>query len=104
MSPPRIMPRMPATKAEPATFARQSAVLDVAINECHNAFHYFLNTRASKAERYPDYVAARMAASETLKTLALMERAFGTDKVKGWLDESAKRATATLREKERGAA
>ena len=54
------------------TFQRQAEVLKITDEQALEGFAYFNRTRESKAEKYPDYLLARKAASHTLKRLATM--------------------------------
>ncbi len=78
------------------TFSRQYEVLKVTEEEALEGFMRFLGIRTSKAEKYPDYVAERLSAVTTLEQLAIMEKAFGTEKVRAWLVGSAAKARAQL--------
>lgn len=78
------------------TFARQYEVLKVTEEEALEGFMHFLGVRTSKAEKYTDFVADRLSAVTTLEQLAIMEKAFGTERVRSWLIGSAAKARAQI--------
>jgi len=83
-----------------STFARQHEALQISKEQALEGFFYFSRVRGERADKYPDYVEARMDALTTLQQLAKMERAFGTEKVRSWLSGSARKAMAQLGEGE----
>ncbi|HZH50283.1 MAG TPA: hypothetical protein VEZ16_00225 [Microvirga sp.] len=74
------------------TYARQVEVLKITDEQALEGFFYFARVREEKADKYKDYVEARQAASATLRQLAAMEKAFGTEKVRDWLKDAVERA------------
>jgi hypothetical protein len=84
------------------TFKRQSEALAITKEHALEGFFYFSRVREEKASKYPDYVEARLAASESVKKLATAEKAFGSARVRTWLDEIETKAIAALNK--RGAA
>jgi hypothetical protein len=82
------------------TFARQHEVLKITEEQALEGFMYFLQVRPSKAEKYTDFVADRLSAVTTMEMLAIMEKAFGTERVRKWLIGSAAKARAEIDEGE----
>jgi hypothetical protein len=77
-------------------FARQSAALAISQEHALEGFFYFSRVREEKASKYGDYVEARLAASQSIKRLATAEEAFGSARVRTWLDEIEAKAIAEL--------
>ncbi|PVE25407.1 hypothetical protein DC522_05795 [Microvirga sp. KLBC 81] len=78
------------------TYARQHEVLKITEEQALEGFMYFLQVRSSKAEKYHHFVEDRVSCVSTLEQLAIMEKAFGTEKVRNWLDEAVAKAQAKL--------
>jgi hypothetical protein len=77
-------------------FRRQADSLDICKEHALEGFFYFVSVREEKARKYGDYVEARLAASESVKKLATAEEAFGSARVRTWLDEIEAKAIAAL--------
>jgi hypothetical protein len=77
-------------------FARQSEALAISNEYALEGFFYFSRVREERASKYGDYVEARLAASESVKKLARAEEAFGSARVRTWLDEIEAKAIAAL--------
>ncbi|MBB3020683.1 7-cyano-7-deazaguanine synthase in queuosine biosynthesis [Microvirga lupini] len=84
------------------SFKRQSESLAISKEHALEGFFYFTSVREEEASKYPDYVEARLAATESVKKLATAEEAFGSARVRSWLDEIEAKAIAEL--SKRGAA
>ncbi|WP_152568867.1 hypothetical protein [Microvirga sp. BSC39] len=83
-------------------FTRQAEALNISKDQALEGFFYFVIVREEKASKYPDYVESRLAASQSIKKLAMAEEAFGSARVRTWLDEIEAKAIAELNK--RGAA
>jgi hypothetical protein len=77
-------------------FARQAEALTISREQALEGFFYFSRVREEKASKYPDYLEARLAASGSIKKLATAEEAFGSARVRTWLDEIEAKAIAAL--------
>jgi hypothetical protein len=77
-------------------FRRQADALKICKEHALEGYFYFASVREEKASKYPDYVEARLAASESVKKLATAEEAFGSARVRTWLDEIEAKAIAAL--------
>lgn len=80
-------------------FARQADALAISKEHALEGFFYFSRVREEKASKYGDYVEARLAAAESVKKLATAEEAFGSARVRTWLDEIEAKAIAALNKK-----
>lgn len=80
-------------------FARQADALAISKEQALEGFFYFSRVREERASKFPDYVEARLAASETIGKLAKAEEAFGSARVRTWLNEIEAKATAALNQK-----
>lgn len=79
-----------------STFARQYEVLRISKEQALEGFFYFSRVREERASKYPDFVEARQDAMTTMEQLAVMEQAFGTERVLSWLIGSAAKARAQI--------
>lgn len=84
-------------KAEPAfptavPLYRQAEVLRITDEQALEGFFYFSRTRGEKADKYPDYVLARKAASLTLQRLAGVAAIVGEECCETWLTAMEERA------------
>lgn len=77
-------------------FARQADALAISKEQALEGFFYFSRVREERASKFPDYVEARLAASETIGKLAKAEEAFGSARVRTWLNEIEAKAAAAL--------
>jgi hypothetical protein len=77
-------------------FARQAEALAISREHALEGFFYFSRVSEERASKYGDYVEARLAASESVKKLATAEEAFGSARVRTWLDEIEAMAIAAL--------
>lgn len=84
------------------TFARLVEVMRITAEEALEGFMFFIAKREGKAERYPDYKAARLEATRRLQQLATLETAYGTRKVDAWLDGQVNEAERIITEREAG--
>lgn len=89
---------------KPQTFARLVEVMKTTRELALEGFMHFIGTHEGKAKDYPDFVEARVAAFERLQQLAIMEKAFGYERVARWLDETVKKAEAQIAEEAANAA
>jgi hypothetical protein len=80
-------------------FTRQAEALTISKEQAMEGFFYFSRVREERANKYPDYVEARLAATESIKKLAAAEEAFGTARVRAWLNEIEAKAIAALNRK-----
>jgi hypothetical protein len=80
-------------------FSRQAEALAISKEHALEGFFYFSRVREEKAGKYGDYVEARLAASESVQKLARAEEAFGSARVRTWLNEIEAKATTALNEK-----
>lgn len=78
------------------TYARQVEVLRITKEQALECYWYFARVREEKADKYKDYVEARLEASATLQQVAIIEEAFGTESARQWLANSVARAKAKL--------
>jgi hypothetical protein len=83
---------------------RQAEVLKITDEQALEGFVYFNRTRESKAEKHPDYVQARKAASHTLKRLANMAEKVSEDWLETCLSTMEDKAQEIAEKREQGRA
>jgi len=83
---------------------RQAEVLKVIDEEKLEGYFYFVRTREGKADKYPDFVLARSAASHTLKRLAAMAEKVDEAWVETCLSTMEQKAQEIAEKREQGRA
>jgi hypothetical protein len=86
------------------TIQRQAEVLNITDEQALEGYFSFIRTRESKAEKYPDFVQARKAASHTLKRLATMAEQVSEEWVENCLSTMEGKAQEIAEKREQGRA
>lgn len=83
---------------------RQAEVLKITDEQALEGYFAFIRTRETKAEKYPDFVLARKAASHTLKRLSAMAEQVSEEWVENCLSTMEGKAREIAGKKEQGRA
>lgn len=79
-----------------STYAPQAKVMKTTKELAIEGFLYFLRVHDGKADRYKDFVEARVHAATTLNQLAVMEQAFVHGPVRKLIEKNVRTANEEL--------